>query len=169
MRLMTIAVLVAALAGPASACRSQPATPAAAEAVQESSGRAADAVRITRGGSRRPVQAPAEHFTGTVRIERLIDAPESARVVAASVAFEPGARTHWHSHPLGQTLIVTSGVGLVQQEGGPAQEIRAGDVVWTPPGVKHWHGATPTAAHEPHRGRREARRQERRVDGTRHR
>lgn len=89
---------------------------------------------------------PAEYFTGTVRIERLLDAPEPARVAGARVTFEPGARTAWHTHPLGQTLIVTDGCGWAQRWGGPVEEIRPGDVIWFEPGEKHWHGAMPTVA-----------------------
>ena len=91
-------------------------------------------------------QGPAEYFTGVVRIERLVNASEPARVAGASVSFEPGARTAWHTHPLGQTLIVTAGCGWAQRWGGPVEEIRPGDVVWFAPGEKHWHGATPTTA-----------------------
>jgi len=89
---------------------------------------------------------PANYFTGAVRIERLLQASDPARVQCASVSFAPGARTAWHTHPLGQTLIVTSGRGWVQREGGPVEEIHPGDVVWFPPGEKHWHGATSTTA-----------------------
>ena len=91
-------------------------------------------------------KGPAEWFTGSVRIQPLFEAPEPARVRGASVTFEPGARTAWHTHPLGQTLIVTSGLGLAQHEGGPIEEIRPGDVVWFAPNERHWHGATPTKA-----------------------
>jgi quercetin dioxygenase-like cupin family protein len=91
-------------------------------------------------------QGPPDYFTGSVRIERLIQAEAPARVAAASVTFEPGARTAWHTHPLGQTLIVTAGLGWAQREGGPKEEIRPGDVVWFPPGEKHWHGACATSA-----------------------
>ena len=101
---------------------------------------------IKRNGSRPSGKGPADWFTGTVRIDPLFAAPAPARVSGASVTFEPGARTAWHTHPLGQTLIVTSGCGLVQSWGGPIREIRAGDVVWCPPGEKHWHGAAPTTA-----------------------
>jgi quercetin dioxygenase-like cupin family protein len=101
---------------------------------------------IRRAGSQPSAQGPAEWFTGRVRIDRLLDSPEPARAAGASVTFEPGARTAWHTHPLGQTLIVTSGCGWVQREGGPVEEIRPGDVVWFAPGEKHWHGATPTTA-----------------------
>ncbi|HEX6962355.1 MAG TPA: cupin domain-containing protein [Lacipirellula sp.] len=103
-------------------------------------------MEIVRSNSRPSSDGPAEWFTGAVRIERLIDAAEPARVAAASVSFEPGARTAWHTHPLGQTLVVTAGRGWAQRLGGPVQEIRAGDVVWFPPGEKHWHGATATTA-----------------------
>ncbi len=97
---------------------------------------------IKRSGSQPSSQGPAEWFTGSVRIDPLFQAPAPARVFGASVTFEPGARTAWHTHPLGQTLIVTAGCGWVQREGGPVEEIRSGDVVWFPPGEKHWHGAT---------------------------
>ena len=103
-------------------------------------------MEIKGTGSRSHGKGPAEYFTGHVRIDPLFEAPEPARVRAASVSFEPGARTAWHTHPLGQTLIVTSGVGWAQQWGGPVEEIRAGDVVWFSPGEKHWHGATATTA-----------------------
>jgi quercetin dioxygenase-like cupin family protein len=103
-------------------------------------------LEIHRSGSRPSTKGPAEWFTGTVRIDPLIDAAAPARVNSASVTFEPGARTAWHTHPLGQTLIVTAGAGRVQRWGGPVEEIRPGDVVWIPPGDKHWHGASPTAA-----------------------
>ena len=101
---------------------------------------------IKRNGSRPSTKGPADWFTGVVRIDPLIDAAEPARVAGASVTFEPGARTAWHTHPLGQTLIVVSGSGLAQREGGPAEEIHPGDVVWFAPGEKHWHGASPTTA-----------------------
>jgi quercetin dioxygenase-like cupin family protein len=103
-------------------------------------------MEIKRSGSQPSGRGPAEYFTGSVRVDPLIQAPAPARVVGASVTFEPGARTAWHTHPLGQTLIVTSGGGRVQSEGGPIEEVRPGDVVWIPPGEKHWHGATPTTA-----------------------
>jgi quercetin dioxygenase-like cupin family protein len=90
--------------------------------------------------------ASPEYFTGQVRIEPIISAADPARVAAANVTFEPGARTTWHTHPLGQTLIVTAGFGRVQREGGPIEEIRPGDIVWFEPGEKHWHGAGPETA-----------------------
>ena len=101
---------------------------------------------ITRNGSRPSTNGPADWFTGTVRIDPLTRPPEPARVAMALVTFEPGARTAWHTHPLGQTLIVTAGCGRAQREGGPIEEIRPGDVVWFAPGEKHWHGAAPTTA-----------------------
>jgi len=101
---------------------------------------------IMRNGTRPSGKGPADWFTGTVRIDPLFGPPEPARVAGALVTFEPGARTAWHTHPLGQTLIVTSGSGRVQRLGGPVEEIRPGDVVWFPPGEKHWHGAAPTTA-----------------------
>ena len=99
---------------------------------------------IRRVGSRPSGKGPAEWFTGSVRMDPLMDAGEPARVAGAMVTFEPGARTAWHTHPLGQTLIVTAGCGWAQCLGGPREEIRPGDVVWIPPGEKHWHGATAT-------------------------
>ncbi len=101
---------------------------------------------IKRSGSQPSGIGPAEWFTGTVRVDPLFQAPDPARVSGASVTFEPGARTAWHTHPLGQTLIVTAGRGLARRWGGPIEEIRPGDVIWIPPGEKHWHGATATTA-----------------------
>ncbi len=103
-------------------------------------------MEIKRVGTRASIKGPEDWFTGTVRIDRLMTAPEPARVDGASVTFEPGARTAWHTHPLGQTLIVTAGCGRVQRRGGPVEEIRPGDVVWFAPQEKHWHGAAPTTA-----------------------
>ena len=103
-------------------------------------------MEIRRSGSQPSGKGPADYFTGTVRIDPLISAPAPARVVAASVTFEPGARTAWHSHPLGQNLVITFGCGRVQRWGGPIEEIKPGDVIWIPPGEKHWHGAAPTTA-----------------------
>ena len=101
---------------------------------------------IPATASRPSGKGPAEWFTGTVRIDPLFEAPEPARARAASVTFEPGARTAWHTHPLGQALIVTFGLGWVQRWGGPIEEIRPGDVIWFAAGEKHWHGATPRTA-----------------------
>ena len=103
-------------------------------------------MEIKRVGSQPSAPGPADWFTGTVRIDALFQAPDPALVAGASVTFEPGARTAWHTHPLGQTLIVTAGCGRAQREGGPIEEIRPGDIVWFPPGEKHWHGAAPHCA-----------------------
>lgn len=103
-------------------------------------------MEIKRIGTQSTNPGPSDWFTGTVRIDPLFQAPTPARVAGASVTFEPGARTGWHTHPLGQTLIVTSGCGWAQCEGGSVQEIHPGDVIWFPPGEKHWHGATPHTA-----------------------
>lgn len=103
-------------------------------------------IRIARAGTQPSQKGPADWFTGTARIDPLFQADPPGRAAGALVTFEPCSRTDWHTHPLGQTLIVISGVGRVQQWGGPVEEIRPGDVVWTPPGVKHWHGAAPTTA-----------------------
>jgi quercetin dioxygenase-like cupin family protein len=103
-------------------------------------------MEITRIGTHPSGKGPADYFTGAVRIDPLFQAPEPARVSAGKVTFEPGARTAWHTHPLGQTLIITSGLGWVQRDGGPIEEVRPGDAVWFPPGERHWHGATPTTA-----------------------
>ena len=101
---------------------------------------------IKRNGAQPSAQGAADYFTGTVRIDPLFDAADPARHFGAYVTFEPGARTAWHTHPLGQTLVVTAGCGRAQRWGGPIEEIRPGDVVWFPPGEKHWHGAAPTTA-----------------------
>jgi quercetin dioxygenase-like cupin family protein len=103
-------------------------------------------MEIKKIGSQPSAKGPAEWFTGTVRIDPLFTAPDPALVSGASVTFEPGARTAWHTHPLGQTLIVTAGCGWAQREGGPVEEIHPGDVVWFPPNERHWHGARPTTA-----------------------
>jgi quercetin dioxygenase-like cupin family protein len=116
-------------------------TPAGADA---SENKRQSEIRIARSGSQPSTKGPAENFTGNVRVEGRFQAEAPARVGGGTVVFEPGAHTAWHTHPLGQTLIVTAGAGLVQHWGGEVQEIRPGDVVWIPPGVKHWHGATAT-------------------------
>jgi quercetin dioxygenase-like cupin family protein len=103
-------------------------------------------MQIRRSGSTPSGKGPADYFSGSVRVDPLNDAPDPARVIVAHVTFEPGARTAWHTHPLGQTLIVTSGAGRAQLWGGPIEEIRPGDVVWIAPGEKHWHGATASTA-----------------------
>ncbi|MDV2996817.1 MAG: hypothetical protein N4J56_006522 [Chroococcidiopsis sp. SAG 2025] len=116
------------------------------EQAQAPSSNNAQIVEVRRNGSQSSTKGPAENFTGSVRIDPLFSARAPARTSGASVTFEPGARTAWHTHPLGQTLIVTAGFGYVQQWGRSIQEIRPGDVVQIPPGVKHWHGATATTA-----------------------
>ena len=103
-------------------------------------------MNITRVGSQPSVQGPADWFTGAVRIDTPFKGNDPARVTGAIVTFEPGARTAWHTHPLGQTLLVTAGCGWAQREGGPVEEIHPGDVVWFAPGEKHWHGTAPTTA-----------------------
>ena len=104
------------------------------------------AMQITRSGSRPSAKGSADYFTGSVRVDPLFQAGDPARVSGGHVTFEPGARSAWHTHPLGQTLIVTSGLGWAQADGGPVEEIRPGDVIWFPAGLRHWHGATPTTA-----------------------
>ena len=103
-------------------------------------------MNITRAGSQPSNKGPADWFTGVVRIDPLFTAPAPARAAGAAVTFEPGARTAWHTHPLGQTLIVTADLGLAQREGGAIEEMRPGDIVWFEPGEKHWHGASPNTA-----------------------
>jgi quercetin dioxygenase-like cupin family protein len=103
-------------------------------------------MEIWRNGSRPSAQGPKDYFTGDVRIDPLFDLPEPARMMGGRVTFEPGARTAWHTHPLGQILLVTEGCGWTQCEGEAVAEIRAGDVIWCPPGKRHWHGATLTTA-----------------------
>jgi quercetin dioxygenase-like cupin family protein len=103
-------------------------------------------MEIRRSGSQPSGKGPGDYFTGSVRVDPLFQAPDPARVTGSSVTFEPGARTAWHTHPLGQTLIVTFGRGWVQRDGGPIEEIRPGDIVWFSPGEKHWHGATATTS-----------------------
>jgi len=103
-------------------------------------------MQITRNGTQPSGKGPSDYFTGTVRIDPLFTAPDPAFVVGASVTFEPGARTAWHTHPLGQTLIVTAGAGWAQKEGDPKEEIKPGDIIWFAPGEKHWHGASATTA-----------------------
>ena len=103
-------------------------------------------MQIKRTGTQASGEGPADWFTGSVRIDTLFEAPEPALVAGAHVTFEPGARTAWHTHPLGQTLIITSGLGWAQREGGPVEEVHPGDIVWFSPGEKHWHGASPTTA-----------------------
>jgi quercetin dioxygenase-like cupin family protein len=115
-------------------------------AVAPAADRPASSQTVSGAGSHPAAKGPAEYFTGNVRVEPLFAAKDTAPFSGAYVTFEPGARSAWHTHPAGQHLIVTAGVGWTQDSGGPVVDIRAGDVVWCPPGVKHWHGATPTTA-----------------------
>ena len=117
---------------------------AASRSIASSEG--SQTIGISRSSSQPSAKGPAEYFTGTVRVAPLFQANDPARALGVTVTFEPGARTAWHTHPLGQTLIVTAGYGLAQRRGGPIEEIRPGDVVWIPPGEQHWHGATATTA-----------------------
>jgi quercetin dioxygenase-like cupin family protein len=117
-----------------------------ASACAQTAAKPAASLSINRAGTQASMKGPAANFTGAVRVDPLFQAQAPTRTSAAYVTFEPGARSAWHSHPLGQTLVVTAGAGRVQQWGGAVQEIRPGDVIWTPPGVKHWHGAAPTTA-----------------------
>ncbi len=145
MRSVAVVLLLAAVLVSRSA-RAEQAVERGAGATRTGARGGEKTMQITRSGTQASQKGPAEWFTGAVRIDPLFQANESARASAAYVTFEPCARSAWHTHPLGQVLIVTAGVGRVQQWGGPVEEIRVGDVVWTPPGVKHWHGASPTAA-----------------------
>ena len=120
--------------------------PLAWAAVTPAADKGAASQTVSIAGSQAAAKGPAEYFTGNVRVEPLFAAKDTAPFSGAYVTFEPGARSAWHTHPAGQHLIVTAGVGWTQESGGPTVEIRAGDVVWCPPGVKHWHGATPTTA-----------------------
>ncbi|MGC3997991.1 MAG: cupin domain-containing protein [Anaeromyxobacter sp.] len=135
--LLLLPAASAAGQAPASRAPSAPRTPADG---------GPEKMQITRAGTHPSQKGPAEWFTGTVRIDPLFHSEAPGRAAGALVTFEPCARTDWHTHPLGQTLIVVSGLGRVQEWGGPVQELRPGDVVWTPPGVKHWHGAAPATA-----------------------
>ncbi len=101
-------------------------------------------LRISRAGSQPSARGPADFFTGSVRVDMLFSATAPSRMSGGNVTFEPGARSAWHTHPVGQVLVVTAGMGWVQREGGPVEEMRPGDVIWIPPGLKHWHGATAT-------------------------
>jgi quercetin dioxygenase-like cupin family protein len=122
------------------------ATALLAASVQAATDSAASEMQITRAGDQQPFTGPAEYFSGRVNVDPLFTAHAPSQASGAYVTFEPGARSAWHSHPVGQTLIVTAGIGRIQSWGGKVQVIRTGDVIWTPPGVKHWHGASPTMA-----------------------
>ena len=144
MKLLAATIMSLFMLASAFAQTNQPGTASGAGAPPVASSEDSQTIRITRSGSQPSGKGSAENFTGTVRIDPLFKANDPSRTSGARVTFEPGARTAWHTHPLGQILIVTAGSGWVQQWGGQIEEIRQGDVVWIPPGQKHWHGATAT-------------------------
>jgi 4-carboxymuconolactone decarboxylase len=146
MKLLTATVMSLSLVASACAGANQARVASGSYAPSAASSYQAQTITITRSGSRPSRQAPAQYFTGSVRIDPLFETKEPSHTSGSYVTFEPGARSAWHTHPLGQTLIVTAGTGRVQRWGDPAEEIRPGDVVWIPPGQKHWHGASPTTA-----------------------
>jgi len=145
MKLLAATVMSLLLLASAFAETNQPGTASGSGALPIASGQDSQTITITRSGSQPSRKGPAEYFTGAVRIDSPFRGRDPARVGGGIVTFEPGARTAWHTHPLGQTLIITAGVGLIQQWGGSIQDMKQGDVVWIPPGVKHWHGAMATA------------------------
>jgi 4-carboxymuconolactone decarboxylase len=146
MKLLAATAIMLSLLASASAQTNQAGAAQGSGAAQPASVQDSQAIKIIRSGSQAPRQGPAENFTGSVHVDTPFQASAPGRTSSARVTFEPGARTAWHTHPLGQTLIVTAGTGRVQGWGGPVEEIRQGDVVWIPPGQKHWHGASPTTA-----------------------
>jgi 4-carboxymuconolactone decarboxylase len=146
MQLFAATIISLSLLAWACAHTSQAGAASGAGAPSTTSGDDVQTIKITRNGAQASRKGPAEYFTGSVRIDPLFEANDPSRTSGSSVTFEPGARTAWHTHPLGQILIVTAGIGRVQRWGGPIEEIRQGDVVWIPPGLKHWHGASPTTA-----------------------
>jgi quercetin dioxygenase-like cupin family protein len=145
MKFIAAAALSLTLAATASA-QSGGAKQATAGTPASNPANAVNEMVIVRAGSQASYKGPAQYFTGSVRVDPLFGAHAPSTTAGAAVTFEPGGRSAWHTHPAGQLLIVTSGVGRVQQSGGPVQEIRPGDVIWTPPSVKHWHGAAPATA-----------------------
>jgi quercetin dioxygenase-like cupin family protein len=144
MRLLAATVISFFLFGPVFAQTNQPRPASGSGAPLVASSEGLQTISIMRSGSQPSAKGSVEYFTGVVLIDSRFQRSDPARVGGGIVTFEPGARTAWHTHPLGQTLIITAGVGLVQQWGGPIQEMKQSDVVWIPPGVKHWHGATAT-------------------------
>jgi quercetin dioxygenase-like cupin family protein len=144
MKLLAATVISLSLLASACSHANQARVVSGSDAPSVASSQDSQTIKITRSGSRPSGQGPAEYFTGSVRVDSLFNANAPSRAAGARVTFEPGARTAWHTHPLGQTLIVTAGSGWLQQWGDPIQEIRQGDVVWIPPGLKNWHGATAT-------------------------
>jgi quercetin dioxygenase-like cupin family protein len=145
MRLVVATALSLTLAATAFAQTGGAKTESAGSSAHNAAGAAHEMV-IARAGSQASYKGPAQYFTGSVRVDPLFGAHAPSTTAGAAVTFEPGARSAWHTHPAGQLLIVTAGVGRVQQWGGKVEEIRPGDVIWTPPGVKHWHGAAPATA-----------------------
>jgi 4-carboxymuconolactone decarboxylase len=146
MKLFTATVISLALLAAACARANQAGAASGTGAPPSASGDDAQTIKITRSGAQASRNGPAEYFTGSVRIDPLFEANDPSHGSGSSVTFAPGARTAWHTHPLGQILIVTAGIGRVQRWGGPIEEIRQGDVVWIPAGLKHWHGASPTTS-----------------------
>lgn len=144
MKLLAATVMSLFLLASAAAHANQARAASGSDAPSVASFGESQVINITRSGSQPSAKGSVEYFTGAVRIDSPFRRSDPARVGGGIVTFEPGARTAWHTHPLGQTLIVTAGAGLIQQWGGPIQEMKQGDVVWIPPGVKHWHGATAT-------------------------
>jgi quercetin dioxygenase-like cupin family protein len=144
MKLLAATIISLFLFASAFAQTNQPGTASGSGAPSAASSGDSQTIRITRSGSQPSAKGSVEYFTGAVRIDSPFRGRDPARVGGGIVTFEPGARTAWHTHPLGQTLIVTAGAGLIQQWGSPVQEMKQGDVVWIPTGVKHWHGATAT-------------------------
>jgi quercetin dioxygenase-like cupin family protein len=144
MKLLVATVVSLSLLASACSHANQGRAVSSSDASSTASSENSQTIKITRSGSQPSRQGPAENFTGSVRVDPLFNPNAPSRASGARVTFEPGARTAWHTHPLGQTLIVAAGSGWVQQWGGPIQEIREGDVAWIPPGQKHWHGATAT-------------------------
>lgn len=146
MRLLTTTTMALVLLGLAGVNANQARAASSSDAPPVAQNEGSQTISITRSGSQSASQGSGEYFTGSVRIDTLFKANDPARTSGGRVTFEPGARTAWHTHPLGQTLIVTAGTGRVQRWGGPIEEIRQGDVVWIPPRQKHWHGAAPNSA-----------------------
>jgi quercetin dioxygenase-like cupin family protein len=144
MKLLAATIISLSVLALASANADQPSATSRGGALQAASNGESQMINIKRSGSQPSAKGSVEYFTGAVRIDSRFQRSDPVRVGGGIVTFEPGARTAWHTHPLGQTLIVTAGAGLIQQWGGPIQEIKQGDVVWIPPGAKHWHGATAT-------------------------
>jgi quercetin dioxygenase-like cupin family protein len=145
MKVFAAATLISFFLFASAASQAQPGA-AQADASPPASAQDLHSIKITRTGSQQPSRGSAERFTGSVEIEPLFSKHDPSHVSGGKVTFEPGARSAWHTHPLGQILIVTDGTGWIQQWGGPIEEIRKGDVIWIPAGVKHWHGATPNTA-----------------------